>query len=89
VNRLLLFPRLKFGVGLFQIGDREAQITLRGGQGAVSQEALDVAHIGVVLNAMGGAIVTPDMRGHDHLDPGQVGWLRRDQTVLPGEKVEW
>jgi len=41
---------MEFGVGFFQIRDGEAQVTLRGGQGAVAQEILDVPQVGVVLN---------------------------------------
>ena len=46
---------MEFRVGLFQIGDGEAQVALRGGQGAVAQEVLDVPQVGVVLNEMGSA----------------------------------
>jgi hypothetical protein len=72
---LLLFPRMEFGVGLFQIRDREAQVALRGGQGAMPQEVLDVPQVGVVLNEMGSARVAPYMRGHDLLDPGRLRML--------------
>jgi hypothetical protein len=71
----LLFPRVVFRVGLFQIRDGEAQVTLRGGQGAVAQEILDVPQVGVVLNEMGSASVAPDMVGNDLLDPGRLGML--------------
>ena len=70
-----LLPRVEFGVGLFQIGYREAQVALCGGQGAVPQEVLDVAQIGVVLNEMGSTSVAPHMRGHDLLDPGRLSML--------------
>jgi hypothetical protein len=49
-----LLPRMRLRVGLFQISDRETQVALRGGQGAVAQEILDVPQVGVLLNEMGG-----------------------------------
>ena len=45
---------MEFRVGLFQIRDGETQVALRGGQGAVPQEILDVPQVGVVLDEMGG-----------------------------------
>ena len=66
---------MEFRVGLFQIRDGETQVTLRGGQGAVPQEVLDVPQVGVVLNEMGSTSVAPDMRGNDLLDPGRLGML--------------
>ena len=62
-------------MGLFQVGDGETQIALRGGQGTVSQEVLDVAQIGVVLNEVGRTGVPPHMRSHDLLDPGRLSML--------------
>jgi len=66
---------MELGVGLFQIGDREAQVALRGRQGAMPQEVLDVPQVGVVLNEMGSARVAPYMWGNDLLDPGRLRML--------------
>ena len=74
-NMLLLFPWMEFGVGLFQVGDREAEVALRGGQGTMPQEFLHVPQVGVILNEMGSASVAPYMRGHDLLDPGRLRML--------------
>ena len=63
------------GVGLLQVGDGQAQVTLGGGQRAVAQQVLHMAQIGVVFDQVGGARMTPDMGGDVLLDPGQPGMV--------------
>ena len=47
---------MELGVGRFEVGDGQAQVTLRGGQRTVPQEVLDMAEIGVVLHQVRGAL---------------------------------
>ena len=51
---LLLFPRVEFRVGLFQIRNRETQVAFRGGEGAVPQEVLDMPQIGILSSPIPG-----------------------------------
>ena len=64
---------MEFGVGLFQVRDGEAQVTLGGGQRAVAEQVLHVPEVGMVLDEMGRAGVAPDMRGDAFLNLGGLG----------------
>jgi len=50
-NRLIdsFFSRMEAPVRLFQVGDRQVQVTLGGRQGAVPQDLLDVPQVRPVL----------------------------------------
>ena len=67
------FARVAAFVGRFEISDGQVQITLGGGQAAVAEHFLDVAHVGMVLDEVGGAGVPPDVAGDVFLDAGGTG----------------
>jgi hypothetical protein len=75
---LLPFPRVETGMCLFQVGDGEPEVTLGGDQGAMAQQILHMAQVGVVLDRMGSAGVAPDVTRDMFLHPGQFG-MARDQ----------
>ena len=76
---------MELGVSGFQVGDGELQVTLGGRQRAVPKQVLNVAQIGVVLDQVRGAGVTPDVRRDVFLDLGEPG-VTLDQ-VADGVRV--
>jgi putative addiction module component (TIGR02574 family) len=50
---------MMFAVRFFELGDGEMQVTLGGGQGAMTEDLLDVTDIGFVLQQVRGATVSP------------------------------
>ena len=58
-------------MSFLQLGDSDAQITLGRGKGAVAEDFLDVPQVGLVLEQVRGAGVSPDMAGDAFADPGQ------------------
>ena len=60
-------------MGGLQVGDGEAQVAFGGGEAAVAEHLLDVAHVGVVLDEVGGAGVPPGVAGHGLVHAGGAG----------------
>ena len=52
-----------------QLGNGDAQVTFGRGKGAVSEDFLDVAQVGLVLEQVRSAGVPPDMAGDALADP--------------------
>jgi putative addiction module component (TIGR02574 family) len=61
---------MMFAVRFFELGDGEMQVTLGGGQGAMTEDLLDVTDIGFVLQQVRGATVSPHVAGDTLFDPG-------------------
>ena len=78
---LAFFAGVELPVRFFQLGDRDAQVALGRDERAVAEDFLHVAQVGLVLEQVRGARVTPDMAGHPLLDLCRLG-------VFFNERVE-
>ena len=79
----VLFARMKAAVSFFEVGDREAEIFLRGGQVGVSEHFLNVPDARAVADHVRRARVPERVRRHGMLDARQPGVLldHRGQRV--------
>jgi hypothetical protein len=73
-------------MGLFKIRDGQAQVAFGGGKGAVAEQILDMAQMGLVLAAVSDARVTP------HVWCGVLLHLRDvidREAVTPKVRLGW
>jgi len=78
---------MELGVGFFEIGDGQTQIPFGRGQRAMSQQVLDMAEVGVVLEQMRCHRVSPDITGDVLFHICKPGMFLDD--IPHGVRIEW